>query len=282
MTTVRASVRVIADRDRPAIAELVAADPIGQCVFAARLEVSRGMSARHLGGQVWGVEEGRGLRGAVYAGGNLIPLGGSEPEMRLLGTYLSHQRRSWSSVVGRAEAVLPMWSAVGSSWGPARDVRANQPLMVIDRAPNVAPDPLVNQAIARQLPRYLPAALAMFTEELQLDPPPAGINSPYRTRIAQLIAAGLAFVRFDDDGHVMFKAEIAAVSSQCCQIQGVWVDPAWRGQGIGTAALATVIGHGLRIAPRVSLYVNDFNTPARRMYQRLGMTQVGTFATVLF
>ncbi|MCW2493476.1 MAG: family N-acetyltransferase, partial [Frankiales bacterium] len=35
-------------------------------------------------------------------------------------------------------------------------------------------------------------------------------------------------------------------------------------------------------APTVSLYVNDFNTPARRMYDRLGMRQAGVLSTVLF
>lgn len=31
----------------------------------------------------------------------------------------------------------------------------------------------------------------------------------------------------------------------------------------------------------VSLYVNDFNTPALGLYRSLGFEQVGTFATVL-
>jgi len=37
-----------------------------------------------------------------------------------------------------------------------------------------------------------------------------------------------------------------------------------------------------RYAPTVSLYVNAFNEPARRVYERLGFRRVGTFATVLF
>jgi uncharacterized protein len=36
------------------------------------------------------------------------------------------------------------------------------------------------------------------------------------------------------------------------------------------------------IAPVVSLYVNDFNTPARAAYARTGFTQVDTFMSVLF
>ena len=50
----------------------------------------------------------------------------------------------------------------------------------------------------------------------------------------------------------------------------------------GRSALATVIGHALHLAPSVSLYVNDFNTAARRMYANVGMRQVATLKTVLF
>ncbi|WP_258933656.1 hypothetical protein [Nesterenkonia pannonica] len=39
---------------------------------------------------------------------------------------------------------------------------------------------------------------------------------------------------------------------------------------------------GLRLAPTVSLYVNDYNAPALSTYRRVGFDQVGTYATVLF
>ena len=75
----------------------------------------------------------------------------------------------------------------------------------------------------------------------------------------------------------VFKAEIGSATAQACQIQGVWVDPALRGTGLGTRRH----GGGRRatrstsIAPVVSLYVNDFNVPARRAYERVGFTTVG-------
>jgi predicted GNAT family acetyltransferase len=46
--------------------------------------------------------------------------------------------------------------------------------------------------------------------------------------------------------------------------------------------MAAVIEHALRLAPSVSLYVNDFNEPARRLYDRLGLREVGILSTVLF
>jgi hypothetical protein len=60
------------------------------------------------------------------------------------------------------------------------------------------------------------------------------------------------------------------------------VRPELRGRGISAPALAAVVQHALTLAPTVSLYVNDFNTAARRLYERLGMRQVAELSTVLF
>jgi hypothetical protein len=47
--------------------------------------------------------------------------------------------------------------------------------------------------------------------------------------------------------------------------------------------MAAVVQEAQRsIAPVVSLYVNDFNLPARSAYLRAGFTEVGQFMSVLF
>jgi hypothetical protein len=66
-------------------------------------------------------------------------------------------------------------------------------------------------------------------------------------------------------------------------IQGVWMHPRLRGRGLAAPAMASVVRSiqtDLRRMP--SLYVNDFNIPARRTYERIGFRQVGKFASVLF
>ena len=81
----------------------------------------------------------------------------------------------------------------------------------------------------------------------------------------------------------MFKAEIGAVSATTCQVQGVWVDPAHRGQGLSEAGMAAVVRLArMDVAPVVSLYVNDFNTAARKCYASVGFREHGEFATILF
>jgi predicted GNAT family acetyltransferase len=122
----------------------------------------------------------------------------------------------------------------------------------------------------------------MFTEEVGVSPLRTDGGAGYRARVAELIRAGqsLAWI---EDGEVLFKAEIGAVSRAACQVQGVWVAPALRDQGIGTAGTAAVVEYArTAIAPVVSLYVNDFNTRARAAYRRVGFRPVGEYASVLF
>jgi predicted GNAT family acetyltransferase len=82
---------------------------------------------------------------------------------------------------------------------------------------------------------------------------------------------------------VIFKAEVGAVTPQACQIQGVWVRPEYRGQGLAAPGMAAVALDAARsFAPLVTLYVNEFNQPARAAYRRAGFTEVGRFMSVLF
>jgi hypothetical protein len=120
----------------------------------------------------------------------------------------------------------------------------------------------------------------MYTEEVGVSPiqgNPAG----YRFYVRQLITSGRAFALFDGT-RVLFKADLGSVSGTVSQVQGVWVDPAMRGRGLAAPAMAAVVRMARTITPTVSLYVNDFNTRARRAYRRVRFAPVGEFATILY
>jgi predicted GNAT family acetyltransferase len=121
----------------------------------------------------------------------------------------------------------------------------------------------------------------MFTEEVGIDPRAGDGGAGYRSRVSELVSAGRAFALFEGD-QVIFKAEIGALSSRVGQIQGVWVHPAYRGRGLGTAGTAAVADRLNAMGRVSSLYVNGFNHPARRAYEKVGFTQIASFATILF
>jgi len=273
------SARPLGSSHHDTVERVLRADPYASCLVAARFDES-GMDVAGLGGQLWGISGGR--AGLCYFGSNLIPIAGDARAVRTFATVAGRHPRRSASIVGRSELVLPLWDLVRPHWGEARTVRENQPLLVCTGPPLVDPDPRVRQARASDLDAYFPAAVAMFTEEVGTDPRAGDGGRSYRRRLADLIAAGRAFVMFDGD-EVVFKAEVGAVSDTAAMVQGVWVHPELRGQGIGSTGMAAVVRavqDGLDRTP--VLYVNDFNLAARRVYDRVGFHQVAAFASVLF
>ena len=276
--------RVLDEGDERAVHRLLAADPVATCVLAGRVE-ALGTGAASLGAPLWGFGSGSSLEAVCLAGANLIPFALPGAERASAAAFAERARRAGrrcSTIVGPAASVAPLWELLAPYWGPARDHRPRQPLLAIDGPPAIAPEPRVRAVRPDQLETLLPAAVAMFTEEVGVSPLRVDGGAGYRARVAELVRLGqsLAWI---EGGEVMFKAEIGAVSRAACQVQGVWVAPAHRGRGIGTAGTAAVVEYArTTIAPVVSLYVNDFNAPARAAYRRVGFRDVGQYASVLF
>jgi predicted GNAT family acetyltransferase len=276
-----AGARVLDARDRDEVLALLDRDPVADVFVASRVEAA-GMDSWRLGAELWGFGERGRLESVCYSGANLVPCQATPEAVRAFAERARRQGRRCSSIVGPADAVLPMWQLLESHWGKARELRADQPLLAIERPPLVAADPAVQRVRYDQVAALLPACIAMFTEEVGISPLAGDGGALYRARVEELVVLRRAFARFES-GEVLFKAEIGAATRGVAQIQGVWVDPARRGLGIGTAGTAAVVlAAQADVAPIVSLYVNDFNVGARRSYEKVGFTQVGTFASVLF
>jgi len=280
-----AGARLLDDRDAAAVYATLAADPVGSCMVAAKVEAA-GLSPRRLGGELWTVDglarRSERLRGLCFSGPNLVPLVGDTGELRQFADRALRHGRTCSSLVGPSEKVLTLWEELSSEWGQAREVRADQPLLALGQLPAVAADSDVRQVRMADLDRYYPAAVAMFIEEVGVDPRDGDGGANYRARVAELISSGRAFARFEH-GEVVFKAEVGALSGEVGQIQGVWVHPDRRGSGLGSAGTASVARWLMVELERTpSLYVNAYNQAALSVYRRIGFRQVGQYATVLF
>ena len=273
--------RVLDARDLDEVRDLLSRDPVSDVFVASRLD-SCGLDAWRLGAEVWGFGERGRLESVCYSGANLVPVQATPEAVRAFADRARRQGRRCSSIVGPAVAVDELWSLLQPHWGWARDVRSRQPVMAIDDEPALDPDSEVRLVKPHELELLLPACVAMFTEEVGISPLAGDGGVLYRARVEELIAQGRAWARIQD-GAVLFKAEVGAATSEVCQVQGVWVDPSLRGRGVGTAGTAAVVEQAREsIAPIVSLYVNDYNLAARRAYEKVGFSQVGVFASILF
>lgn len=280
MITTRQGIRVLGPADLEEFLALTARDPVVNVFVDHRARTTR-LQPRWLGGEMWGLYAGGELSAACHVAANLVPVGADEAAARAFAAYAPHRVRSVSTIVGPQAAVDTFWGTVASRWGAPREVRFAQPHLEIDGPPAVAPDPLVRRTDREDLDALYPACVAMYTEEVGISPERGGGADLYRARVLQLISRGWSFARFED-GQVVFKAEVACASPHAAQVQGVWVAPSHRGRGLATAGMAAVVDAVRRdIAPVVSLYVNEWNAPARAVYERVGFVETARFTTVM-
>ncbi|WP_017933981.1 GNAT family N-acetyltransferase [Nocardioides sp. Iso805N] len=281
MLTMRQGIRPLGPADLDAFLELTATDPVVN-VFADYRARTTSLEPRWLGGEVWGRWVGGDLVAACHVGANLVPIAANEEDARAFAERALTRGRSVSTLVGPTAPVRAFWDTVAASWGRPREQRWVQPHLVLTGPPVVEPDPLVRRSTRADFDELYPACVAMYTEEVGVSPEIGGGGELYRARVLQLISRGWSFVRFEH-GRLVFKAEVACASPYAAQIQGVYVVPDLRGQGLATRGMAAVAEIVRReIAPAVSLYVNEWNTPARAAYERVGFRQTATFATVMF
>ena len=273
--------RVLGPADLDQVTGLLSRDPVVNVVTDYRARTTQ-LHPRWLNGEVLGYFEDDRLTSLCHSAANLIPVMARRPALEMFAERAAGQGRRCSTLLGPSDQVEVMWNRLSTLWSPARSIRPDQPHLEITGPPLVDPDPFVMVSRPGEVETLYPACVAMYTEEVGVSPEEHGGASLYRARVAQLVSRGWSFARIED-GRVVFKAEIAAASPHACQVQGVYVAPDRRGEGLGTAGMAAVVDLAMRhVAPVVSLYVNAHNEPARRVYARVGFRQTATFTTIMF
>lgn len=237
------------------------------------------------------------LVGVFWLGVNCVPLVVPTQYYRQVAAYVWRHNRRIGSIFGHREPVLGIWEHLAGRMPTPFDVRENQPLLELPAeidldaaarrdlarpalgAPQIIGS--VRLAHSADRPSLLRASVAMFTEEVGYDPMGRDPAS-YSRRLDELIRSGRSLVAVNSENIVIFKTDIGIGHGSVCQLQGVWLHPAYRGQGLAVPLLAQACQLMRRQFSHLSLYVNDYNEPARALYASLGWRQRETFATVLF
>jgi RimJ/RimL family protein N-acetyltransferase len=183
-------------------------------------------------------------------------------------------------VVGQRASVMALHNAFRPP-RPARELRDPQPLLILDRGDlRGTPSPEVRLSTRGDLEVLILAAARMHREEMGIDP--LAVDAPaWRTRMISLIERRWSWI-WMREREVLFKAELSAWTPDVVQIQGVYTAPHYRGQGIARAGLAAVCEQIFTVVPRCSLYVNQYNVIAQRVYERLGFKAADVFTTVMY
>lgn len=299
MERLRDDVTVLTDsRDINDVVRCARTDSVAYVLALAHLEEAQRTGV--MPGEVWGYTHEGAVIAALWVGANCIPLVPqrlTDPRVRrdIIAAFAHRARRTGrrsSSLVGPARDVLALWEALDGAWSAPREIRPSQPSMVWAQSDQLHADPRVRLARLSDFDALLPASVHMFVEEVGVSPLRYG-SVHYSRRVRELIAESRTYVMLARDvystltgaegNRVVFKADVGSMCADVAQIQGVWIDPGYRGRGLSASAMVSVARDVTsRLGLTVSLYVNDYNHRAIRAYRRAGFTEVGTYATVMF
>lgn len=270
--------RLLGHDDVHEVEQLLARRPVETLFLSAKV-AQFGIDRRRLG-RLHGFERDGVLTAVCLDGGTIFPAGFDQDAIPAFVRAIGPVRQA-TSILGPAMTALGIHIGLRErwpgAWGRVSNIRQRQPLMLLDRMPDVAADPRVRQLTMREYPSYLAASVHMYTDEIGSSPFKygGGYERYVKERLKQEDAWGIV-----EDGEVIFKADLGPKLGDHAQLQGVWVHPEVRGTGLSVPALAGMLCQAMRRRPKISLYVNEYNRPAVKAYERLGFRNVGTLATV--
>lgn len=278
--------RVLRTRDAPLVRSLLGVDPVANVFVSSRVEVGLlwpGSPATLYG---WPADQPRHL---LHSGYNLSPVFAPcttrerDEAIDAFAEAIGPQR--WcQAIMGESSTTLALHRRLirdADSYAHQREVRPRQPLMRTSQVPAEVAAAPVRRITMDDFESYFAAAVAMYTEEVGVDPLAEGGRAGYRAHAQTLVQSGRAW-GIVTDGVVVFKADVGISCNGVAQVQGVWLAPQLRGQGRAAAAMGSTTRQILASHKVVSLYVNDFNTRAVKTYLRTGFSVIGEFATVLY
>lgn len=219
--------------------------------------------------------------GVLYIGvsGSVVAAGDPAAAPALVGAA---ERADWRVLLGDADPCQALLDASSRGFFRRRHSVREQRFMATTTAVGPARMEGLRLARTRELEVLTDFACRLHVED-QMGPPVTRAGRvAVRARMHDSIVAGSTWV-VERAGRVVAKIDLPLESKRRgAQLAGVYVDEAWRGQGLGSAAVAAVTAGLLdRGQPSATLHARADNLAAMRAYRRAGFTDRGPWVLAL-
>lgn len=248
-----------------------------RCAYVAGWITEGGLARSPLVPRAWLLAETAGgqISGLVYISstGIVMPILDSEEALDGVVDMARANPNAMRVLVGEREQIGELWERLEMLGFRARMSRDQLGYAVERNEFRAEADPLpLEVATNAELLQVVEASAAMAREEAQ-DDPQARNPDLFKTRIQERIARGRDFI-YEENGALVFKTNVAALSPLGGQIEGIYTVPRERRRRIGRRGTAAVTAWVLERAQRAVLLVNEDNLPARTLYEALGYRRV--------
>jgi uncharacterized protein len=219
------------------------------------------------------------VRGVTYFGTQLVIAAEDSAALDAFAVE-TRKHQHLRSFVGPKRSIDGLWARVRTWHRPPAIVRARQPVYALwPQALSAVEDVDVRPARPAEAELVAEHSAAMIVGELGYDP--RAQRATFVPGVRRAIELGWWWV-WIVDGELRFQCNVGARTPVTAQLQGVWTPPELRGRGYASRALGSIARRMLATNATLSLYVNDFNTDAVALYDRLGFVRVGELSTYLF
>jgi predicted GNAT family acetyltransferase len=272
----RWSIRLLSDEDLRGALEFLQRDPLLNVYLISRLTEERALAAaqmvvvRYNGAIVLVASLATNI---VLAGEPCTPQDILHSAVALVADRILTRMLPVRAIISPATLVEELWNQLRTRLDPPTVVRMNQPVYALKKRLDYPELTEGRYSVMRDLDQLVPACAAMHREEVGIDPLERDAAG-YRERIRELIEKKRSVVLIRE-GLIGAKCEYSAVTTDAVQLMGVWTNPRFRRQGLARELLREVCGHVVRRGKVVTLFVNDFNTPAVSLYESLGFQRIG-------
>ncbi len=175
-------------------------------------------------------------------------------------------------IVGPEELTAPFWTAY--AWPGLLPLWSRrEPVYVVSRAERKAgvvgaSGERLERATERDLDAVVANSARQYVEDLKVDRHAADPGG-FRERHASELRDGRWWV-LRQGGRLVFQAHVGPENEHVVQIGGVFSAPEVRGRGVASRGVAALADLLLARLPGVSLFCDEANAPARRVYERVG------------
>ncbi|MDB5099648.1 MAG: GCN5-related N-acetyltransferase [Cyanobacteria bacterium RYN_339] len=206
--------------------------------------------------------------GIMYFSGDISLFAPEERAIRPLAEYALHRTPLVPRIIARKETVDRFWEIFGTIKLPLLFDRRQLVYGMSLADLKAPPEPALRLARLDEAHAVARLASAMSFEEIMLDP-----YKDYPASYLRLVEQRIRLERYwvlEDDGQIKFQVHLNGVTAFAGQVTGVYTPPAFRHQGYAGRGMGEFCRQVLERVPQLCLFVNDFNLPAIRLYEKLG------------